>query len=45
VETTVSIPLEKTWNASRLGVVVFLQDRKTLAIRGAAVAPASSPAV
>ena len=44
VETTVSIPLEKTWNASRLGVVVFLQDRKTLAIRGAAVAPASSPA-
>ena len=44
VETTVSIPIDKTWNASRLGVVVFLQDRKTLAIRGAAVAPASSPA-
>ena len=43
VETTVSIPIEKTWNASRLGVAVFLQDRKTLAIRGAAVArPPSS---
>ena len=35
VETTVSIPLEKTWNAAHLGVVVFLQDRKTLTIRGA----------
>lgn len=40
VDTTVSIPLDKSWNAARLGVVVFLQDRKTLAIRGAAVAPA-----
>lgn len=36
LETTVSIPLDKSWNPSRLGVVVFLQDRKTLAIRGAA---------
>lgn len=38
VNTTLSIPLEKSWNPSRLGVVVFLQDRKTLRIRGAAVA-------
>jgi hypothetical protein len=37
-ETTASIPLDKGWNASRLGVVAFLQDRKTLVIRGAAVA-------
>lgn len=37
-ETTASIPLDKGWNASRLGVVGFLQDRKTLAIRGAASA-------
>jgi hypothetical protein len=38
VETTVPIALEKTWNPSRLGVAVFLQDHKTLAIRGAASA-------
>jgi hypothetical protein len=38
VETTLSIPLDKAWNPSRLGVVAFLQDRKTLRIRGAAVA-------
>ena len=38
VDTTVSIPIDKSWNAARLGVVVFLQDRKTLAIRGAAIA-------
>jgi hypothetical protein len=37
-EMTVTVPLEKGWNASRLGVVAFLQDRKTLAIRGAASA-------
>lgn len=37
-ETTASIPLDKGWNASRLGVVAFLQDRKTLVIRGAAAA-------
>lgn len=36
VDTTVSIPLDKGWNAARLGVAVFLQDRKTLTIRGAA---------
>jgi hypothetical protein len=44
VETTVTIPLDKSWSAPHLGVVAFLQDHKTLAIRGAAVAPASSPA-
>lgn len=37
-ETTASIPLDKGWNPARLGVVAFLQDRKTLAIRGAAAA-------
>ena len=37
-ETTAAIPLDKGWNAARLGVVAFLQDRKTLVIRGAAAA-------
>lgn len=37
VETSVPIPIEKTWTPAHLGVAVFLQDRKTLAIRGAAV--------
>jgi len=38
----VAIALDKSWNPARLGVVAFLQDRKTLAIRGAsAVAPSS----
>ena len=42
VDTNVAIPLDKSWNPARLGVVAFLQDRKTLAIRGAsAVAPSS----
>jgi hypothetical protein len=34
----VTISLDKGWNPARLGVAAFLQDRKTLAIRGAAVA-------
>jgi hypothetical protein len=38
VETSVPIPIDPTWNAAHLGVAVFLQDRKTLAIRGAAAA-------
>jgi hypothetical protein len=38
VDTTVSIPLDKSWNPAHLGVAAFLQDRKTMAIRGAAVA-------
>jgi hypothetical protein len=37
-EMTVSISVDKAWNPARLGVVAFLQDRKTLAIRGAAAA-------
>ena len=37
-EMTVSISVDKGWNPARLGVVAFLQDRKTLAIRGAAAA-------
>jgi hypothetical protein len=45
VDTTVAIPLDKAWNPARLGVAVFLQDRKTLAIRGAAVAMANEVAV
>jgi len=38
LDTNVAIPLDKSWNPARLGVVAFLQDRKTMAIRGAAVA-------
>lgn len=38
VDTTVAIPLEKTWNPAHLSVAVFLQDRKTLRISGAAIA-------
>lgn len=34
----VAITPDKSWNLARLGVVVFLQDRKTMAIRGAASA-------
>ena len=34
----VSIAPDKAWNPSRLGAVAFLQDRKTLTIRGAAAA-------
>ena len=35
LDTNVSIPIDKAWNTAHLGVAVFLQDRKTLAIRGA----------
>lgn len=40
-EMNVTIALDKGWNPARLGVAAFLQDRKTLAIRGAAVATPS----
>ena len=45
VDTTVAIPIDKAWNPAHLGVAVFLQDRKTLAIRGAAVASSEPPAL
>ncbi|HEY1251831.1 MAG TPA: DUF1223 domain-containing protein [Thermoanaerobaculia bacterium] len=37
-----TLKLEKDWDRSRLGVAAFLQDPKSLEIRGASVAPLSS---
>jgi len=40
---TATVALEKEWNRSALGVAAFLQDPRTLAIRGAAAMPLPSP--
>jgi hypothetical protein len=37
-EQTLRLPLDPDWRGSRLGVAALLQDPKTLAIGGAAVA-------
>lgn len=37
-DMTVTIPIDKAWNPAHLGVAVFLQEPRTMLIRGAAVA-------
>ena len=37
----IAVPLDPTWNPARLGAAAFIQDRKTLAITGAALTPAA----
>lgn len=39
-----SVTLSKDWNPARLGVAVFLQDPKTLEVRGASAKPLAAPA-
>ncbi len=36
-----AVPLGPAWNPARLGAAAFIQDRKTLAITGAALSPAA----
>jgi hypothetical protein len=37
----VAVPLGPGWNPAHLGAAVFIQDRRTLAVTGAAVSPAA----